>query len=245
MRRTWWLALVPLCLASPAAFASSPPGGYSSRVEIGALLSLDAQGNQVGPARIEDVPGKARPLVESALAALRFEPARRDGVAVPSEVAVALTLKAKGLAPFTEYEVVNPRVGPLVADLPRYPGPAMMAGQGALLMVRIECGVAAGEPTRQAEVVDSAFIGRNAGRNKEAFHAAATAAFRRSCQWVETIDGQPLVSIFHRPVRFFVGGQRIPDEKLDPAFPAGEVARSDGFERARVLRAGNESDGQP
>ena len=245
MRRLCLLALIPACLALPSEANSPPSGGYSSRSEIGALLSLDAGGNPVGPARIEDVPGKALPIVESALSALRFEPARRDGVAVASEVAVVLTLKAEGLAPFTRYEVANPRVSPVVADLPRYPAPAMMAGQGALVMVRIECGADAGAPTRRAEVVDSALIGRNAGRNKEAFHAAAAEAFRRSCQWVETIDGQPVVSVFHRPIRFFLSGQRIPDDKLDARFPAGEVARSDGLERARILPAGNEAGGQP
>lgn len=66
MRRLWLLALLPTCLALPSEANSPPSGGYSSRTEVGAFLSLDAEGNPVVPARIEDVPDKALPAGKEA-----------------------------------------------------------------------------------------------------------------------------------------------------------------------------------
>lgn len=223
-------------LAAPAPAAETPaPATFTSRLQVGALLPLNAEGRPIGPAQIADVPEKARNAIAAALAALRFEPVRRDGVPVPSELPLRVMLTARGMGLATQYEVSGVRAGPVVADTPRYPVASLMEGQAALLMVRVECGVADDRPTRRIEVVASAFLATRQAARRDAFKAAAAAAFERSCAFVETIDGQPVSTVLHQPVRFFVNGRRIADDTLEPAVPVGEVPRTDGLERARLL----------
>lgn len=234
MRHPGFLTCIGLLLLAPlAAQAGSPRTGAYHQV----LVSVDAQGQPGTPRLADSVPAGAADLISQRLAELRFEPARRGGQPVPSELSLSLHLTQNRLGSKPDFRVGRIRATPIVSQLPRYPAAAMRRGQSAAVMLRVSLAPEPGPGRVQAEVVGSEFIPPNAGDLKASIEQSALATLEGCCALVESIDGEPLAVVAYVPNAYYVPwGQGKVDMAAFRKKWAGEGGLLPaGLSRARLL----------
>jgi|GEM_PF-6440318 len=223
----------------PASFAAEPQAGPKLHLNLQVLVPVDAEG-QAGTARIADeLPEEAQALVLERVAALRYEPATRDGAPVPSELSISVPFTAQNIDGTVHYTVGEATAAPIVKQFPRYPVEAIRDGAGAALMVRIEVAAEPGPDRVKAEVVASEFAPRRASRYKRQFEQAALQSLSACCRLVETIDGQALGRVDYVTISYYsnFSRARVDTEAFNASHAGAIEDLPAGLRRAKVVES--------
>ena len=216
-----------------AAMAQTPQPAPATRVFLlQALVPVDAAGQAGLPTFPGDLPPEAQQALTTSIAGLHFEPATRDGRPVPSELSLAVRLKASNVDGQWRFESDHVAAAPVVTQQAVYPFRALQQGVGAAVMLRVTIAAAAGPERMTARVLGAEYIGRVRGSEREAFAGAALATVNGCCSLIERIDGQALAFELNVPVVFIADWSRSKFDraafrarwKMDaPALPDGLV----------------------
>lgn len=230
--------LLSLALVS-SSFAAEPQAGPKLRLNLQVLVPVDAEGQAGTPRIADELPEEAQAAVLERLAALRFEPATRDGVPVPSELSLSVPFTAQNIDGKVQYTVGDATAAPIIRQVPRYPEQAIRDGAGAALIVRVELAAEPGPDRVKAEVVASEFAPRRASRYKRQFEQAALESLSACCRLVETIDGQPLGRVDYVTISYSTtfSRERVDAEALKASHAGEVVDLPAGLRRATVVDA--------
>lgn len=234
------LSAVLLCLSLvSASFAAEPQAGPKLRLNLQVLVPVDAEGQAGAPQIGDQLPEEAQALVLERVAALRFEPATRDGAPVSSELSLSVPFTAQNIDGKVQYTVGEATAAPIIKQFPNYPIEAIRDGAAAALIVRVEVAAAPGPDRVKAEVVASEYASRRASRYKRQFEQAALESLSACCRLVETIDGQPLGRVDYVAISYATtfSRERVDAEALKASHAGEVVDLPAGLRRARVVEA--------
>lgn len=200
-----------LLLAALVATPTLSSAAEGARVErYSAQVAVDASGRVTDVELLGDVPAPFRGVLRQAAEGVEFEPARRDGEAVPSRTALNLAMRLEPDGTGRYAARLEEITGSAVAldDVRRVPYPRSAArdGYGAVVVARIAVqpdgrvdeaasGIHAVALARKGESVQDA-------ERQAAFEKTVMRSIRKWRFAVEEVDGQPLATRVLVPVRF-------------------------------------------
>ena len=199
--------LIAALVATPTLLSAAE----GARVETySAQVAVDASGRVTEVELLGDVPAAFRGVLKQAAEGVEFEPARRDGEAVPSRTALQLAMRLEPDGTGRYAAKLDRITGSSVAldDERRvpYPRSAVRDGYGAVVVARISV-----QPDGRVDEAASGIHAIALARKGEAVQdAERQAAFEKTVlrsirKWrfaVEEVDGQPLATRVLVPVRF-------------------------------------------
>ena len=200
-----------LLLAALVVIPSLSGAAEGARVErYSAQVAVDASGRVTDVELLGDVPAPFRGVLRQAAEGVEFEPARRDGEAVPSRTALTLAMRLEPDGTGRYAARLEEITGSTVAldDVRRVPYPRSAArdGYGAVVVALVAVqpdgrvdeaasGIHAIALARKGEAVQDP-------GNQAAFEKTVLRAIRKWRFAVEEVDGQPLATRVLVPVRF-------------------------------------------
>lgn len=238
-----WLLLAAIPASSLAAKRPAATSLPNPRFTLPALLPVDESG-QPGEIRFAgELPAGLDELVARRLASLRFEPARRDGQPVASELAMKVSIELVRDADATEIKLLDLSPEPLVLPPPRYPGQAARDNRSAAVMLLVELSHGDEGQRVDVQVLGSEVRPGPQSRYAESFEESALKAAQACCKLVETIGGQPWPQVFQVPIVFYLDwtDKHVDMDAFKARWPEPASRLPAGLARATVLEASSQA----
>ena len=204
MSKTCFLAFCALCLAMQAAISTAAPEQKTVAFDASVKVEVDATGKAITIQAPEALPESVRAVIEKRVAAWQYEPATRNGAAMPSTTYVRVGVCAvpgsddNHVKVGVDFKGNGPRVVNALGLLPRpmYPGKAyQMRVEGAF-----EVTIAV-KPQGMADI-ESITALKQGGQAKGEFEAALRSWVDRLTFEPEIVAGRPITTRLRIPVDF-------------------------------------------